>query len=80
MHNFTPEDLLEYHYGEMPAETAICLENVLKEDWTLREKLSVIEEAASRLDKSIYSPSQNSVRNILDYAAERVPASASLAK
>jgi hypothetical protein len=80
MHNFTPEDLLEYHYGEMPSEKAILLEAVLKEDWTLREKLSVIEEAAARLDKSLYSPSQNSVRNILDYAAEKIPNSASLAK
>jgi hypothetical protein len=71
MHNFTPEDLLEYYYGEMPSEKAIILENLLKEDWVLREKLSVIEEAALRLDKSIYSPSEKTISSILSYASKK---------
>lgn len=68
MHNFTPEDLLEYHYGEMDAENAIKLEQALQEDWTLREKLSVIREAGTRLDKSICSPGEAVINRILDYA------------
>ncbi|HSK13361.1 MAG TPA: hypothetical protein VK907_09110 [Phnomibacter sp.] len=69
MYNFTPEDLLEYHYGEMPSHRAIELEKALKENWDLREKLAVIEEAACRLDRSMYSPIENSLKRILEYAA-----------
>lgn len=69
MHNFTPEDLLEYHYGEMSATRAKEMEQALQEDWTLREKLAVIREAGARLDKSIYSPGEAVVNRILNYAA-----------
>jgi hypothetical protein len=70
MHNFTPEDLLEFHYGELDAETTLKLEQALKEDWTLREKLAVIREASLRLDKSIYTPRQAVVNRIISYASE----------
>jgi hypothetical protein len=70
MHNFTPEDLLEFHYGELDAENASLLEQALNEDWTLREKMAVIREASSRLDKSIYTPREAVVNRILSYASE----------
>jgi hypothetical protein len=70
MHNFTPEDLLEYHYGELEAGNILLLEQALREDWTLREKLAVIREAAKRLDKSIYSPREAVVNRILSYAVQ----------
>lgn len=70
MHNFTPEDLLEFHYGELEAGNAMQMEQALKEDWTLREKMAVIREATQRLDKSMYSPREAVVSRILSYAAE----------
>lgn len=69
MNNFTPEDLLQYHYGEMEGEQKALLENTLRQDWALREKLAVIREAFVRLDKSFYSPSERSVNTIMAYAA-----------
>ena len=72
MHNFTPEDLLEYHYGEMPANRAIELEQAIQSDWSLREKLKVIEEASSRLDKSMYAPREETLQKIMAYAAQKI--------
>jgi hypothetical protein len=70
MINFTPEDLLEYHYGEMPPSQAAMLEKVLEEDWALNQKRIVIAEAAARLDKSIYAPRQIVLDRIIDYASK----------
>jgi hypothetical protein len=71
MINFTPEDLLEYHYGEMPPSNAALLEKMLEEDWALNQKRMVIAEAAARLDKSMYSPRQVVLDSILDYASQK---------
>ncbi len=68
MINFTPEDLLEYHYGEMEPSQAEMLEKVLEEDWALNQKRIVIAEAAARLDKSIYAPRQVVLERIMEYA------------
>ena len=70
MHNFTPEDLLEFHYGDLDDRNAMLLEQALKEDWTLREKMAVIREASNRLDKSFYAPREAVVNRILSYASE----------
>lgn len=71
MINFTPEDLLEYHYGEMEPSHAEMLEKVLEEDWALNQKRIVIAEAAARLDKSMYAPRQVVLDRILDYASKK---------
>jgi tellurite resistance protein len=68
MRNFTPEDLLEFHYNEMQAEERKEMIKTLRENWSLREKLAVIREAANRLNKSIEKPRKESVKTILEYA------------
>ncbi len=68
MYNFTPEDLLQYHYNELTAEESKLLEASVQDDWVLREKLSVIREAAQRLNKSLYSPRQEAINEIMQYA------------
>ena len=73
MHNFTPEELLEFHYGEMSESLAQNLKEALEKDWTLREKMRVIEEATSRLDKSYYAPRAEVLNNILSYAKTSMP-------
>ena len=69
MKNFTPEDLLEFHYHELTAEQELELQSELLHNWALSQKLNVIREAASRLDKSMESPRREAVSRILDYAA-----------
>jgi hypothetical protein len=72
MHNFTPEDLLQYLYNETsPAQTA-QIKAALETDWSLREKFEVITSAQSRLETLKMSPSQQTIDNILSYAEKAV--------
>ena len=69
MHNFTPEDLLLYLYKDTSTEQATAIEAALQEDWTLREKLSVMKTAMERLNSLTVSPRTEVVLNVLKYAA-----------
>ncbi len=72
MHNFTPEDLLQYLYNETsPAQTA-QIKAALETDWGLREKFEVITSAQKRLEALKMSPRQQTVDNILNYAEKAV--------
>ncbi len=72
MHNFTPEDLLQYLYDETsPAQTA-SIKAALENDWSLREKFEVITSAQSKLEALKMSPSQQTIDNILNYAEKAV--------
>ncbi len=72
MHNFTPEDLLQYLYNETsPAQTA-HIKAALETDWSLREKFEVITSAQKRLEALKMSPSQQTIDNILNYAEKAV--------
>jgi hypothetical protein len=72
MHNFTPEDLLQYLYKETsPAQTA-GIKAALETDWSLREKFEVITSAQKRLEVLKMSPSQQTLDNILSYAEKAV--------
>ena len=68
---FTPEDLVLYLYKETSPQQTAAIEKVQKEDWTLREKLSVIKTSIQRLEKIMMSPKTESVLNILNYAREK---------
>ena len=74
MKNFTPEDLLEFHYHELTTEQELELQTELNHNWALNQKLKVIREAAIRLDKSMESPRREAVTRILDYAATHINA------
>jgi len=71
MTNFTPEDLLLYLYKEPSPEKTIAIEEALKKDWTLREKLTVLKASMQRLDKIVESPRTEVVLNVLNYAREK---------
>jgi len=68
MNTFTPEDLLLYLYKETSEEQTTAIENALKQDWTLREKLAVLKTSLERLDGIKKSPRTRIVLNILNYA------------
>ena len=69
MHNFSPEDLLLYLYNESSPQQATAIEEALKLDWTLREKLAVLKVAMERLNNLTVSPRTEAVLNVLKYAA-----------
>ncbi len=71
MTNFTPEELILYLYKEISSKKATAIEQALKEDWTLREKLSVLKTSMQRLDKATQAPRTEVVLNVLNYARER---------
>ena len=71
MNNFTPEDLLLYLYNETTPPKTNAIEEALKKDWTLREKLAVLKTSKERLDKIIESPRTEVVLNVLNYAREK---------
>jgi hypothetical protein len=68
MTTFTPEDLLLYLYKETSEEQTTAIEDALKQDWTLREKLAVLKTSLERLDGIKKSPRTRIVLNILNYA------------
>ena len=68
MANFTPEDLLLYLYKETSDEQTTAIENALKLDWSLREKLAVLKTSLERLDGIKKSPRTRIVLNVLNYA------------
>lgn len=72
MLNFTPEDLLLYLYKETTPETTVAIEEALKKDWSLREKLAVLKTSMERLDKIKETPRTEVVLNVLNYAREKM--------
>lgn len=74
---YTPEDLLEYLYKETDPTRTQAIESALQTDWTLREKLGVLQTARERLDRLVESPRTEIILNILrDAAPEKVSAQA----
>lgn len=71
MTNFTPEDLLLYLYKESSPEQTMAIEEALKKDWTLREKLAVLKTSMQRLDKIVVAPRTEVVLNVLNHAREK---------
>jgi hypothetical protein len=72
---FTPEDLVTYLYHESTPEKTAAIELALQNDWTLREKLEVLQKAVTTLDKTLVSPRTEAVLNVLNYARETAPES-----
>ncbi len=67
---FTPEDLLLYLYKESSPELTTAIETALKEDWTLREKMQVLQSSVEQLDKVVVAPRMEVILNVLNYARE----------
>jgi len=68
MHNYSPEDLLLYLYKETDSQTTANIEDALKNDWSLREKLAVLQTSMKRLDSIKVSPRTEVILNVLRYA------------
>lgn len=68
MNNFTPEQLIAFHYNELsPAEQA-QIADALASNWALQQKYEVITAATARLDKAIQKAPSQAVDSILGYS------------
>jgi anti-sigma factor RsiW len=67
--SFTPEDLLEYLYKETSPERTQAIEEALRTDWSLREKMAVLQTSRERLDRLVESPRTETILRLLRYAA-----------
>lgn len=72
MHNFTPEDLVQYLYNETSPEKSSAIKAALETDWSLREMYDVIVSAQKRLEAFQLSPREEAVNKILSYAKEAI--------
>ena len=72
MHNFTPEDLVQYLYNETSPEKTTAIKAALETDWTLREMYDVIVSAQKRLEAFELSPREEDVNNILRHAEKAI--------
>lgn len=67
---FTPEELIQYLYNESSPEKTRAIDEALRNDWTLREKLEVLRTSTDCLDKIVESPRTEAVLNVLNYARD----------
>ena len=77
MHNYSPEDLILYLYKETSPDATAAIEKALEEDWTLREKLTVIKTSMERLNSITVSPRTEIILNILRHARTQEQATTS---
>ncbi|HUQ66493.1 MAG TPA: hypothetical protein VM101_10075 [Flavitalea sp.] len=69
---FTPEELIQYLYKETSPSRTAQIEEMLQQDWTLREKLEVLQNSIQMLDRPLESPRTEAVMNVLNYAREAI--------
>jgi hypothetical protein len=69
---FTPEELLQYLYKETSPEKSAAIEAALRDDWTLREKLEVLQASTQSLNTALESPRMEVILRVMDYARETV--------
>ena len=67
MTNFTPEQLIAYHYQELPAAQHAEIADALQSNWVLQEKYRVISDASHQLDKAMMAPRHTVVQALLAY-------------
>jgi hypothetical protein len=68
MHNYSPEELILYLYKETSPDATAAIEKALQEDWTLREKLTVLKTSMERLNSITVSPRTEVILNVLRHA------------
>ena len=69
---FTPVELIQYMYKETSPSRTAQIEEMLQHDWTLREKLEVLQNSMQILDRPLESPRTEAVMNVLNYARETI--------
>jgi hypothetical protein len=68
MHNFTPEDLVQYLYNETSTEKTAAIKAAIETDYSLREEFEVLTSDQKRLQALRLSPRKEAINKILNYA------------
>ncbi|HEV8081279.1 MAG TPA: hypothetical protein VGP43_11220 [Chitinophagaceae bacterium] len=72
MHNFTPEDLVQYLYNETSPQKTEAIKAALETDWHLKEMHDVIVSAQKRLEAFELRPREESLSKILWHAKKAI--------
>lgn len=72
MHNFTPEDLVQFLYNETSREKSTAIKAALETDWTLREMYDVIVSAQKRLEVFELAPREETLNKILRHGKKAI--------
>ncbi len=72
MHNFTPEDLVQYLYKETSPQKSEAIKAALETDWHLNEMFEVIVSAQKRLEAFELTPRDEAVNKILRHAKKSI--------
>lgn len=67
MYIYTTEDLLQFVYNETSPEKSAAIKAALEHDWSLREKMELIQKALSNLEALEMSPRTEAIDKILNY-------------
>ena len=65
---YTYQSLVQYLYHEMPAGDALEMAHSIEEDNFIHAEFNSMQLAKSQLPKAHFSPSKNTVSNILQYS------------
>jgi len=69
-HNFTLNHLVKFIYKETTIAETIAISNALQSDWELYESYEELKKSFNQLPQVTFSPSQDSIKNILRYSKE----------
>lgn len=73
--NFTPNDLVQLIYREVSEQEADAMYDAMDTDKALKNAYKEIREGYQTMPKAQFSPSRNTIQNILRYSQESaVPA------
>lgn len=68
MSRITKEELLAYLYKEASEEKRTAILAALSKNWELAEELQQFQDIKTELETVTYSPSKNTLANIIEYA------------
>ncbi len=69
MKKFKEEELIMYIYKDCTPELTSAINQAIKEDGDLKNRLEVLQRSVNQLDKlKLQSPSKQSIKAILQYA------------
>ena len=71
MIKFTMEELVKYLYNESSQKQAGKIKSAVLTDWNLRDAYENLLSAKSNLSELSFSPRQQSVNKILEYASKK---------
>jgi len=71
MINITPEELVRYIYNETSPQKTEKIRSALQTDWNLRDTYEKLLGAQKGLSELKFSPREETVNKILEYAAKK---------